>query len=90
VVPVDLDAVDAARTIAAGVVKNGRRELPARVAIDARAIDEYGTWGVGGKPQGGIGHKSSQDPPGDLPEAGWGDALGHALSNNDGSLPVST
>jgi hypothetical protein len=53
VVPVDLDAVDAARTIAAGVVKNGRRELPARVAIDARAIDEYGTWGVGGKSQGG-------------------------------------
>ena len=74
----------------AGVVKNRRREPPARAAIDARPIDEYGTWGVGGKSQGGIGHSV-------LPRThlairrrqGGGAALGHALLNNDGSPPVS-
>jgi hypothetical protein len=64
-----------------GVVKNRRREPPARGGINARPIDEYGTWGVGGKSQGGIGHVLPTTHLAIRRRQGGGDTLGHALLN---------
>jgi uncharacterized membrane protein YoaK (UPF0700 family) len=54
----------------AGAVKNGRREVQARIAIDARPVDEHVTGNVGRKAEGGIGHATPYNTVRSKPEAG--------------------
>jgi hypothetical protein len=58
------------RRFTGGIEKRGGRELPARVAIDARAIDEERSGDVGGQALCEIGHgvpSSTRDTMGGVP-----------------------